>query len=298
MVKPLKNAWGFFGELWRLKKYVPEIKSCLQYFKQDKNTGKILENMINIAKNNPRLDNLLKISKTHEMLFKVEKRAEEKNWNYACQEALKEMEVDYTFKGIENIPVNGGALYVCNHPYGILDGAILFGGLGYVLNKKERKLKVIVKDHFEFIKEIEKEVYFVPSKGEKTNLSSIRSYLKYLDDGGDLAIYPSGRISNAGLKEYPWKNGLKNLITHSSNIVPMWFSGPNHAKAYNFFSKFKKTEKLRNIFSLKELWNKEGKRVILNIGKPIKSSELKERKDIKEKGEYLRKIAETLKVAV
>ncbi|HUW43451.1 MAG TPA: 1-acyl-sn-glycerol-3-phosphate acyltransferase [Bacillota bacterium] len=298
MIQSLENTLGLFGELWRLQNLIPEIKLVLQYFNKDKNPRPVLEKIFNTSKKNPILDNLLKVSKTYEMISRVEKRTEAKGWHYACQEAVKEMGVSYKIKGIENIPAKEGALYVCNHPYGIVDGAILFGGLSSLLEEKGRKLKVIVRNHLKFIKGIEKEVYFVTSKKKKINLSSIRGALRHLDNGGDLALYPSGKESKKNLKEYPWNNGLETFISHSNYVVPMWFSGPDHAKIYDLLSRFKKTEKLRSIFSLREAWNKEGKTVVLNIGKPIKSSELKERKDIPEKGEYLRKIAETLKIAI
>jgi len=295
MQKLLKNMWGLFRELGRIKKYTPEIKSTLKYFDQNENPKKTLEKIINTTKNNPVLDDLLKISKTYKMISRGERRAEEKNWRYACREAIKEMGVNYKIKGKENIPTQGGVLYVCNHPWGLLDGAILFSGLGSLLEKKQRELKVIGTSQLRLIKGIEKIVYFVDSI-KKTNFGPIKESLRYLHKGGDLVIYPSGKMSKARLKEYPWENGLKTFIAHSSYVVPMWFSGPDHAIAYNFLAKFKITEDLKRIFSLREVWNKTGQTVVLNIGKSIKSEELIEKNNAKKKIEYLRKKAEALKV--
>jgi len=295
-MKSLKSIWNLFGELKELKKHAPEIISTFKYFDQDKNPEKCLEIIIDTARKNPILDNLLKVSKTYDMISRAEKRAEKRGWNYAGKEVIKEIRVNYEIRGAENIPENGGALYISNHPYGLLDGAILLGGLGSLLGKAGRKLKVVGMNQLRFIKGIEEVVYFVHSTAKGMNFGSVRESLRYVSNGGDLAIYPSGGISKAGLKEYPWKRSLGTFVSHSSYVVPMWFSGPDHAKIYNFLAKNKRTEKLRKIFFLRETWNKTRETVVLNIGEPISSEELKEKGDINEKVKYLRQSAEALKV--
>lgn len=273
-----------------------ENLKIISHYLRHKNSGKNVEKIFDDVKKTPLLDNFLKVSKTYEFISNLGKRAETANWGSTCQEALKEVGMNYKLVGKENVPKKEGVLYVCNHPYGILDGAVLVGGLGSLLEEKGRELKLIATKELKLIGGIEKMIYLVDQKSKKDNLNSIRKALKYLRDGGDLAIYPSGKTSKENLKEYPWNNGLEAFISHSNYIVPMWFSGPNHGIVYNFLSRFKRTERLRNIFSLKEAWNKKGKIVVLNIGKPISSKELKERKDISEKGEYLKQIAGDLAI--
>lgn len=289
-IKALKDMWGLFREL-------NEVIKVFKYFDQNEEPQKTLEKMIVTAEKTPVFDKFLKFTETRKMVSRAEKRAEKRDWNYACQEAVKEMGVNYEVRGVENIPKKGGVLYVCNHPYGLLDAAILIGGLGSLISKKERELKLIGMNQLRAIKGIEKIVYFVHSTVKKPNMGSVRESLRYIKNGGDLAIYPAGEMSGEKLREYPWKN-LKNFISHSSCVVPMWFSGPDHAKRYNFFSKSKKREYWRRAFSFKEAWNKVGETVILNIGKPISSEELEEKGDINKKVKYLRQSAETLKVDV
>ena len=297
-IKSLENIWDIFGELRELKRHAPEIISVFKYFDQSEYPKKALEKMIGTAKRNPILDDLLKFSKTYDMTLRAEKRAEERGWDYAGKEALKEMGVNYEIKGAENIPANGKALYISNHPYGLLDGAILLGGLGSLLSKARRRLKIVGMNQLRLIKGIEEVVYFVHSTVKRINLGSVRESLRYVSNGGDLAIYPSGGMSKAGLREYPWKSSLGTFVSHSSYVVPMWFSGPDHAKIYNLLAKNKRTEELRRIFSLREIWNKAGQTVVLNIGEPIRSEELREIGNTQEKVQYLRQKAEGLKVAV
>lgn len=290
-IKSLGDIQGFFGGL-------KELKTVFQKFDQSENPKKALEEVIGFTKRNPVLDNLLKVSKTRNMISRAEKRAEKKDWNYACEEVVKEIGVNYEVRGAENIPANGKALYISNHPYGLLDGVLLFKGLNPFLTKIRRKLKIIASNQLQIIKGIEDVVYFVHSTVKKLNLSSVRQSLRYVNNGGDLAIYPSGGMSKEGLKESLWKNSLGTFISYSSRVVPMWLSGPDHGKIYNFLAKNKRTEKLKGIFSLREMWNKAGEKIVLNIGKSVESEELKEIGDTKEKVQYLRQVAEDLKVAV
>ncbi len=298
-IKSLENICNIFREVRELKKYAPEITSTFKYFDQSEDPKKALEKIIDTAKRNPVLDDLLKITKTHDMNLRAEKTAEKRGWNDAGREAVKEMGVNYEIRGAEHIPAGGKALYISNHPYGLLDSSILLGGLGSLLSKARRKLKIVGMNQLRFIKGIEEVVYFVHSTAKKINLSSVRESLRYVSNGGDLAIYPSGKMSKAGLKEYPWKRGLGTFVSRSSCVVPMWFSGPDHEKIYNFLASNKRTEKLRRIFSLREVWNKAGQTVVLNIGKPIipGSEELKE-KNTQERVQYLRDKAESLKIDV
>ncbi len=283
----LEETKDFRGDLWKLINYSLEVMYAFYYFKRSKDPEKALKKVINTVTRNPELEELLKVKKTYEMILRAEKNAEKINWVYACQEALKETGVNYEVIGKENIPENG-ALYISNHPYGLLDALMLIGGLGSLVNEKGRGLKVITMNQLKFIKGLEEVVYFV---------DSIRKSWRYLDDGGDLALYPSGGMSKANLEEYSWKNGLEKFISRSSSVVPMWFSGPDHSKIYNFFAKSKR-EELKNIFSLDEIWNKEGETVVLNIGKPISSEKLKEVGDPEEIVQHLREKAEALKVDV
>ncbi len=290
-IQSLGDLQGFFGGL-------KELKTVFQKFDQSENPKKALEEIMGFTKRNPVLDNLLKVTKTYNMILRAGEKAKERGWNYACEEAVKETGVNYEVRGTENIPANGKALYISNHPYGLLDGVLLFKGLNPLLTKIRRKLKVIASNQLQFIKGIEDVVYFVHSTVKKLNLSSVRKSLRYLNNGGDLAIYPSGGMSKEELKESPWENSLETFISYSSQVVPMWFSGPDHGKIYNFLAKNKRTEKLKGIFSLREMWNKAGEKIVLNIGESIRFEKLEKIRDTKQRVQYLRDAAEDLKVAV
>jgi len=297
-IKSPRELLHLFKELAELKRNYSDIKPLLKDFYSSDNPRETLEKILDAAKRNPVLDDLFKISKTYDMISRAEENAKEKGWNHACLEAVKEMGVKNNVIGEENIPDKGSTLYISNHPYGLLDSAILIGNLGSLLEKKGQEMKLIGMDQLRLIKGIEEVVYFVNSTNRAANKAYLRGALNYLNNEGNLVIYPSGTISGANLREYEWQNGINHFLSHSSYVTPIWFSGPGHEAIYNLLARREKTKRMRNLFSLRSAWNKNGKEVVLKIGLPIPSEYLMDIKDGKERVEYLRRCAENLKVKI
>lgn len=298
IINSFKDLYNLYGEISYFKRESPKIKVLFENFDSSEKPKESLEKIIDAARLNPITDDFLKISKTYDMISRAEENAKYGGWANACLEAVKEMKVDVDILSKENLPFDYPSLYVSNHPYGLLDSAILLGNLGSVLKEKGKSVKFIAMNQLRFINGIEEILHFVHCTTPSSNLRALRDSISYLNNGGNLAICPAGTMSGPGLREYPWKNEITPFISHSEYVVPIWTSGPNHEGLYNLFARFKKTEKLRRVLSLREAWNKEGKNLCLNIGEPISSKELMKIKDSKERIEYLRKKAEALKVKV
>jgi putative hemolysin len=299
IINSFKDLYNLSGEIAYFKREFPKIKVLFEDFDSSENPRESLEKIISAAKMNPLTDDFLKISKTYEMILRAEKNAEKEGWSYACLEAVKEMGVNVKIISKENIPLNQSVLYIANHPYGLLDSSALLGNLGFILKKNDKKIKFVAMNQLRFIKGIEEILHFVNTTTSSSNLRSLRESINYLNNGGNLAICPSGTMSGPGLREYPWENEITPFISHSSYVVPMWISGPNHEGLYNLFARFEKTKKLRRVLSFREAWNKPGKTVYLKIGKPIPSEWLmSEIKGGKERIQYLRRCAENLKVKI
>jgi len=296
-VQYIKDALSLCWEFRKIRKIIPDIKQVFENFNNSEDSRISLEKILEEIKRNSVADDLLKINQSYGLVLRAEENAQKNGWGSAGLEAIKETGVKIKTLGEENIPRVGGGLYVANHPYGYLDGIILIGSLGSLFEKKGEKIKVVATQNLKFIKGIEEALNFVyPKSGLNSNLSSLRNSLEFINSGGNLAIYPSGVPSGPGLEEYPWKNGIAPFISRSSYVIPIWFSGPDHGEIYNFLAKYKKTENLRKILSVREAWDKKGETIILNIGKPIRSGELMKIKDSKERIQYLRGKAEALKI--
>lgn len=299
IIKSFRDAYNLSREIAYFKKEFPKIKTLFEDFDNSEDPKESLEKIIVSAKMNPLTDDFLKISKTYDMVLRAEENAVKNGWPSACLEAVKEMGVKVKVISKENIPLDNSSLYVTNHPYGLLDSAVLLGNLGSTLDKNKKEIKFIAMNQLRFIKGIEEILHFVNTTTSSSNLKSLRDSIKYLDGGGNLAICPSGTMSGPGLREYPWKNEIVPFISHSEYVVPVWISGPNHEGLYNLLARFEKTEKLRRVLSFREAWNKEGKNVYLRVGKPIPSKWImSEIKDGKSRIEFLKKCAESLKVNV
>jgi putative hemolysin len=264
------------------------------------------------AKQNPQSDKLVRGTQTLDLICRTEERALEKGWVYAFQEALRELNINYSVIGKENIPEKGPALLCSNHPWGIPDPLVLFASIGDDLNKKNEKLKFVGTHVLRMIRNIEDIVIFVdlPVTGSeekafrqseiKPNISSVREVMKYFQSGGYLTIFPSGQPSGPGLKDYPWMSSLGKLSTlvterYAGCIVPMWFSGPDHDYLYSHLAK--EAPELRQIAGLRNAWNLSGKTITLNIGKPIYKNDFEKiSSDNGKRTAYLRQKAEGLKL--
>lgn len=298
IIKSTKDLYNLYKEFSYFKEEFPKIKVLFEEFDSSEDPRDSLEKIIDSAKMNPLTDEFLKISRTYDMILRAEERAQSKGWADACLGAVEEMGVNINLISKENIPYNNTALYVTNHPYGLLDSASLLGRLGSILKEHNKQVKFVAMNQLKLIKGIEEILHFVHCTTSSSNLKILRDSINYLDSGGNLAICPAGTMSGPGLREYPWENEMTPFISHSEYVVPSWISGPNHEGLYNLFARFEKTKKLRRVLSLREAWNKEGKNIYINIGEPIPSKELIKIKNSKERINYLRKKAEALKVKV
>jgi len=227
------------------------------------------------AREHPVIDYLLKGTQTLEWIKKREEQAAENSWGYSLKKGLEELRVNYSITNLENIPNEGGTIYVANHPYGIIDAMLMLGGLGEAVKKQGKDFKVVGGGFFKMIQGLEKELFLVHNSDSKyTNpFSGLKEIFHYLQQGGNLGIFPSGKTSGPKLKECKWNSGLARLAQYSNYVVPMWFSGPDHGTTYNFLSRFFPSLKIALAFT--EAWDKKGKHIELNIGKPISREEIR-----------------------
>ena len=282
-------------------KWILNTKKFIENLDYHNKPRESLEKIVEYAQEHPLIDRILKGTKTYQLLLKLEDRIKERGSIYAAQKFLEDLDVKYNIVGAENIPNNGSAVYVVNHPYGIVDSLALFGGLGGILESKGRKLKVIGTHLLKMVRGIEDIILFVDSSENpfrKTPLkqykSSIINVLHSLHTKGDIATFPAGQISGEKLKEFPWNISLGKLVKRSDCIVPMWFTGPDHCIFYNFLAR--KNFHLRNILTFVEAWNKAGETITLRIGKTITKNEIEKiGADNAEITNYIRQKAEALK---
>jgi putative hemolysin len=172
------------------------------------------------------------------------------------------------------IPISGPVLVVANHPYGMLDGAILT-----VLLKRVRPdVKVLTNFLLADVPELSDHCIFVDpfhtDRSIDANRRALRQSLAWLQQGGMLAIFPAGEVSHwqmpaAQVADPEWNDTAARLIRRSgAAALPVYFCGHN---SVGFQLLGMVHPSLRSAFSLQEFLQQEGKTIEVRIGSAIEN---------------------------
>src|SRR5271156_4005745 len=110
---------------------------------------------------------------------------------------LQEMRVEYRIAeaDLARIPSSGPLLVTANHPFGLLDGAIL----ATVLGRVRPDVRVLTNHLLSGIPELQEHCIFVDPFGGNDavarNRRSLRQAIAWLNSGGALVMFPAGEVS-------------------------------------------------------------------------------------------------------
>lgn len=173
--------------------------------------------------------------------------------------------------GLENIPRQGPAMVVCNHPTGIADGVVLFGALGQV----RPDLFIFANaDAMRVLPQLEAVLAPVEWRPEKRTHKQNRETMDYARrafGAGRLAVlFPSGRLAKRTwwwLNERPWMpSGAMLARKFNLPVVPLHIRARNSALFY-LFDRIHPT--LRDITLFHEVLNKTRQPYRITVGRPI-----------------------------
>ncbi len=211
---------------------------------------------------------------------------------------LTELHIKYSVDKTEinNIPRKGGCILVSNHPFGGLEGLILFD----LLHEKRPDIKVLANFLLENIEPIRE--YFIsvnPLEYIKNykNLKGVKEAYKHVKNGGCLLIFPAGQVSSAQLNsmkivDSKWEKGSIKFIKNCRvPIIPIYFSGCN-SLTFQLLGLINPV--LRTIKLPSELLNKSNELISLRIGTAISVAEQEKFNNINSFGRYLRARTYTL----
>ncbi len=197
---------------------------------------------------------------------------------------LDEVELDY-------IPVSGGCVIVCNHPFGAIDGLALI----QQIEKRRPDLKVMANFLLEEIPEIAPYFFSVnPFDKNVVQLKSERGLkrcIEHIANGGCLAIFPAGEVSTfqkkwSNVSDKKWQRSVIRLIQRAEcPVVPVFFDGRN-SRIFHLLGKV--NPQLRTMALPSELFKKEGDIIQMRIGKPISASDIAVIEDVELLGRFLR----------
>ena len=189
------------------------------------------------------------------------------------------------------IPATGPVVVVANHPYGMLDGAILT----VLLTRVRSDVKVLTNFLLADVPELQRHCIFVDpfqtDRSAESNRRALREALSWLEQGGMLAMFPSGEVSHwqmpAGqIIDPAWNDTAVRLLRKSgAAALPVYFCG-NNSVGFQLMGMLH--PKLRTAFLLQEFLQQEGKTVEVRIGSAIPADTVEAIGKHREATEYLR----------
>ena len=221
------------------------------------------------------------------------RRVQQSPEGFQLENLLAEMRVQLRLDVADQarIPGSGPVVVVSNHPYGMLDGAILT-----VLLKRVRPdVKVLTNFLLADVPELFDHCIFVDpfhtDRSIEENRRALRQSLTWLQRGGMLAIFPAGEVSHwqmqaAQVSDPEWTDTAARLTRHSgAAALPVYFCGHN-SMGFQLLGMIHPS--LRTAFLLQEFLQQEGKTIEVRVGSAIDNGAITGLTGDREATEYLR----------
>ncbi len=206
---------------------------------------------------------------------------------------LREMDIDLRIDAadLDRIPKKGPVVAVGNHPYGVLDGAVL----AVLLSRVRSDVKILTNVLLAGIPELERSCLFVDPLGAPEsparNRRALRQALEWLENGGLLALFPAGEVSRwqlpqGAVVDGEWNTTAARLIRKTgASALPVYFPGHN---SVGFQLAGMIHPRLPLVLLLQEFLQQEGKAVELRVGSAVPASTIAEIRDERSATAYLR----------
>ena len=189
------------------------------------------------------------------------------------------------------IPAIGPAVVVANHPYGVLDGAVL----AVLLTRVRTDVKVLTNSLLGDVPELQRHCIFVDpfqtTRAIDTNRKALRDALQWLQSGGMLGIFPAGEVSHwqmpdGQVVDPEWNQAAVRLIRRTrATALPVYFCGHN---SVGFQMLGMMNPILRTAFLLHEFLQQEGRTVEVRVGSAVSADAVSAAADDREATQYLR----------
>jgi putative hemolysin len=201
--------------------------------------------------------------------------------------------ISYTASATDlaRIPPSGAAIVTVNHPFGILDGAILAS----LLTKIRPDVRFLANGILSAIPDIREIVIPVdPIAGRsaaKSNSRGLRRAIEHLKQGGLLVIFPAGEVAHfrwrsGTVEDAQWNPTVVRLLRLApAAVVPMYLAGAN-GPMFHIAGMIHPA--LRTALLGHELLNKRGRRIEVHAGSAIAPEKLLAMPTAREQVEYLR----------
>ncbi len=190
------------------------------------------------------------------------------------------------------IPKQGPVVAVANHPFGLIEGAILPS----LFLSVRPDVKVMANHLLAAMPETNQLcIYVDPYGGEqaaRSNRKGLKDAIAWLKQGGLLTVFPAGEVSHLNLKQRSitdpeWNQNVARLIRITgATVLPVYFMGANSAW---FHVLGLMHPRVRTALLPHEFFNKHNRNIEVRIGSPIPAAKIKAYQDDVALIRYLRR---------
>jgi len=173
---------------------------------------------------------------------------------------------------VSRIPKRGPLVLVSNHPFGLLEGAIL----AEICFRVRQDVKIMANHLMPRHHLLREHFILVDPYGRRTSVRSnsapLLEAVRWLRSGGALVVFPAGEVSyvdwrRRAVADPSWSPSAARLIRLSgATALPVYFHGSNSA-AFHMLGMLH--PRLRSLRLPAEFLNKRGQKVELRIGRPL-----------------------------
>ena len=187
-----------------------------------------------------------------------------------------------TANDLSLVPKQGPVVAVSNHPFGLIEGAILAD----LLTAVRPDVKIMANHLLATLPEARRHCIFVNPFGGgcavRANQSGMKDSIVWLKQGGMLAVFPAGEVAHLNLREKSvtdpeWSRNIARLIRLTgATVLPMYFVGTNSA-IFQLLGLLH--ARVRTALLAHELLNKNNRDIELRVGSPISPAKVRHYQD-------------------
>ncbi|MBV8845727.1 MAG: lysophospholipid acyltransferase family protein, partial [Bryobacterales bacterium] len=186
----------------------------------------------------------------------------------------------------------GPVLVVANHPFGLVEAVII----GAILSRMRGDVKFLANSLLAAVPQLHDLILPVDISGGSTaarsNLKAVREAVAWLQGGHVLVVFPAGEVASIqfpplGITDPRWNNSVTRLVERTNAaVLPIFVHGAN-GPAFHIAGAIH--PQFRTLLLPREFLNKQGKRIRVSIGSPIRSNRILTSEVRRDPTEYLRK---------
>ncbi|HUO32002.1 MAG TPA: lysophospholipid acyltransferase family protein [Bryobacteraceae bacterium] len=189
------------------------------------------------------------------------------------------------------VPKQGPVVAVANHPFGLIEGAVLAA----LLRSVRPDIKIMANHLLAAFPETSDYCVFVDPFGGgraiRANQRGLKDSIAWLKRGGLLGVFPAGEVACWNLKERAvidpeWSQTVARLVRITgASVLPMFFGGANSA-LFQLLGLLH--PRVRTALLPHEFFNKHDRVIDVRIGSPIPPAKLRSYQDDVALTRYLR----------